>query len=157
MNNKFEQAIAESLQAVEAHHEAMENIDNMVKNLDEAVSGQTDGQLGVRANRVMNQDGDEDLPLGRISILVYVYKAPERQREVCELRPALAGYPIEVLSFVNTRTSCPDLESLEYKVAEIIRDARFGSRLKALMSEAGTQMAEPPAVHEGASGQPDAE
>lgn len=157
MSNKFEQAIAESLQAVETYHEALENIDNMVKTLDEAVSIQTGGQLGVRADRVMNQAGNEELPLGVISIVVHVYKAPDRQREVCELRPARAGYPIEVRSFENTRTSCPDLESLEYKVTEILRDARSGSKLKALMRDALAQLAEPPAAHEGASGQPDAE
>lgn len=169
MSNKFEQAVAESLQAVETYEQAMKDIDDMVKTLDEAVSAQTGGQIRVKTgtrsidgfvavvNRVVNQAEDEDLPPGLIRVFAHVYKAPERQREVCALRPTRAGYPIEVLSFANTRTSCPDVESLEYKLADIIRDARFGLKLKALMSEARTQMAELPAVHEDAPELPDAE
>jgi hypothetical protein len=166
MNNKFEQAVVESLQAVESYHEAMADIDNMVKTLDEAVSAQTGGQVGIRAidsfvkgvNRLVDQaEDEEDLPHGLIRIFAYVYNAPDRQREVCALHTTRAGYPIEVLSFANTRTSCLDVESLEYKLEDIIRDARSGLKLKALMSEAQTEVAEPPAIHEGVPEQADAE
>jgi hypothetical protein len=129
-NNKFLQAVAEGLQAVETFHEAQGTIDTLVENLDDAVSRQT-GQLRVRANRVT--EAAEDLPLGLISILVC---AADRQREVevCEMRPARAGYPIAVRSFSNAQTWCPDPESLEHHVLEIVRDARFGAKLKALMT-----------------------
>jgi hypothetical protein len=102
-NNKFLQAVAEGLQAVETFHEAQGTIDTLVENLDDAVSRQT-GKLRVRANRVT--EADEDLPLGLISILVC---AADRQREVevCEMRPARAGYPIAVRSFSNAQTWCP--------------------------------------------------
>jgi hypothetical protein len=82
---------------------------------------------------------------------VYVDNAPHRQREVCALQPSQSGYPIEVLSFANTRTACLDVEGLEYMLVSIVRDARFGSKLKALMSEA--EMDELP----GAPEQPDPE
>jgi hypothetical protein len=130
-NNKFLQAVAEGLQAVETFHEAQGTIDTLVENLDDAVSRQT-GKLRVRANRVT--EADEDLPLGLISILVC---AADRQREVevCEMRPARAGYPIAVRSFSNAQTWCPDPESLEHHVLEIVRDARFGAKLQALMTD----------------------
>lgn len=135
MKTEFEQAIAESLHAVETYHVAKEDIGNLVESLDAAVSGHTSGRLVVRADAELDAAGDEDLPLGLVRLLVHVSNAPDRQREVCALRLARSGYPIEVLSFANTRTSCPDLESLEYKMTEILRDARFGLKLKALMAE----------------------
>jgi hypothetical protein len=101
-----------------------------VENLDDAVSRQT-GQLRVRANRVT--EAAEDLPLGLISILVCA--ADRREVEVCEMRPARAGYPIAVRSFSNAQTWCPDPESLEHHVLEIVRDPRFGAKLKALMTD----------------------
>jgi hypothetical protein len=130
VSNKFEEAVAESLRAVESYHRATETISEMVEALDAAVSAETTSRVRVKT---------EIRPTGPcIHIFVYVDNAPDRQREVCALRPSQSGYPIEVLSFGNTRTGCPDVESLEYKLLSIVRDARFERTHQTLATTLGT-------------------
>jgi hypothetical protein len=167
MNNKFEQAVVESLQAIETYEQAMKDIDELVLAMDQAVSAKTDGQVRVMkgtrgvdslvmaVNRLVNQSEEEDLPPGLIRIFAHVQGAPEQQREICGVRPSRAGYPIELLSFENTRTSCPDFESLEHKLENIVRDARFGRKLRSLLSEAQRSSVGLPASPEDMPQQPD--
>lgn len=134
MRNIFEQAIAESLRAVETCHEAMEDIDNLVVQLDRAALDHTDGQVGIQANGLVEQAEDEQVP-GPVRIVAYRCKEPDRQREVCALYLTQTGYPIEVLSS-GTAITCPDVKIFQNNLRELVRDPRFGLKLKALMRDA---------------------
>lgn len=152
MSNKFEQAIEEGLDAVQTYETALADIERLIHAMDQAVLLKTNGEVrigvGVRkfnelvefvaglADLVSNIIRDEATPPRQFYIIAYETGDHSEIREVCGLAPSRAGYPVEVLSFGNTRTSCPDFESLEYKLADIMRDSRIGFKLRSLMNPA---------------------
>lgn len=81
----------------------------------EAVARDVDDALAQKTGGVVAKSGDSEL--------------------LCRLEPDDSGYPIAVHSRLHTKTLCPDRDSLEWKIADLLRDPQLGRRLLSMMSD----------------------